>query len=536
MNYKEFQKTDDHALNIALAIEHCKRKGIRTLTFDKDTYVLRPQNASSRYLSISNHNVNEVTSVGFALEGMQDFTIDGGGSTFVCDGVMVTAAILHSQNVTFQNAAFEVREHMRLEAKVIANDAESFTVEVINGTDYVIRDRKLFMKDSFGHEDEYHFYIEICGEEQTGEYLPTTRETFRHVALYEDLGNRRFRVTEPVFVPNVGTKMIFAPRPRHGTCFFAENSCGITVKNVQLYTGYGMAMLGQLSRDITVEGMTVKAKDGALHSINNDALHFVCCAGTIHVSNSHFEGMLDDALNVHGFYTPIERVDEDGLLVSFRQPGSIFPIPYKKGSRVALLDRARLVRTKYFTVADAVKINERLAYLTLEEGTREIENELWRGELLLEAVDYAPDLIFEHNVVQNNRARGILPNTAGKVRIQNNYFHTTGPSVLFIQSIGLWYESSGTNDVILENNVFDNCGYCTRVWGKSVIETKQRNAFDGENYFHQSITLRNNVFQNNVRQILFAANVKRMEFLDNKITNTVTENEFVQCGEVVLSE
>ena len=129
MNYKEFQKTDDHALNIALAIEHCKRKGIRTLTFDKDTYVLRPQNASSRYLSISNHNVNEVTSVGFAIDGMQDFTIDGGGSTFICDGVMVTAAILHSQNVTFQNASFEVREHMRLETKVVANDDESFTVD-----------------------------------------------------------------------------------------------------------------------------------------------------------------------------------------------------------------------------------------------------------------------------------------------------------------------------------------------------------------------------------------------------------------------
>jgi hypothetical protein len=81
------------------------------------------------------------------------------------------------------------------------------------------------MQDSYGHKDQYHFYIEICGDEQTGEYLPTARETFKHTALFEELGNRRFKVTEPVFIPAVGTKMVFAPRPRHGTCFFAENSC-----------------------------------------------------------------------------------------------------------------------------------------------------------------------------------------------------------------------------------------------------------------------------------------------------------------------
>ena len=424
---------------------------------------------------------------------------------------------------------------MRLEARVVANDTESFTAEVINNTDYSIEDKKLYMKNSYGHKDEYHFYIEICGEEQTGEYLPTTRETFKHTALYEDLGNKRFRVTEPVFIPDVGTKMIFAPRPRHGTCFFAENSCGITIENVNLYTGYGMAVLGQLSKDITVKAMTVKAKDGALHSINNDALHFVCCSGDINVSDSHFEAMLDDALNVHGFYTPIERIDKDGVLVSFRQPGSIFPIPYKKGSKIALLDRARLVRFKTFTVSDAIRINERLAYVTLMEGTEEIAKEACRGELLLEAMDYAPNLTFERNTVQNNRARGILPNTAGAVRIRNNYFHTTGPSVLFIESIGLWYEASGTNDVIIENNVFDNCGYCTRLWGKAVIETKVRNAFDGENYFHQSLIVRNNQFKNNVRQLLFAANVKSVEFTDNTVSNVVAQNEYVNCGSVTAN-
>ncbi len=71
------------------------------------------------------------------------------------------------------------------------------------------------------------------------------------------------------------------------------------------------------------------------------------------------------------------------------------------------------------------------------------------------------------------------------------------------------------------------------LWGKAVIETKVRNAFDGENYFHKSIVVRNNEFKDNVRQLLLAANVKRVEFTSNRVTNTVKENEYINCGEVI---
>ena len=49
MNYSSFCLTDDHSLNIALALDYCKKNGIKELTFPKDTYVLTPERASRTF-------------------------------------------------------------------------------------------------------------------------------------------------------------------------------------------------------------------------------------------------------------------------------------------------------------------------------------------------------------------------------------------------------------------------------------------------------------------------------------------------------
>jgi hypothetical protein len=288
-----------------------------------------------------------------------------------------------------------------------------------------------------------------------------------------------------------------------------------------------MGVMAQLCENISIDNITFVSKDGALHTANNDATHFMHCTGTVKVTNSFFEGMLDDALNVHGLYNMIERVDEKGILVRDMHPGSKGINIYNVGCHIAVMDQRLLIPIKTCTIDDVLMINSEYFYLTLAEGTDGIIE-----GLVCEELEHTPTVIFEGNTVQNNRARGVLLAAHGKIAIRNNYFHTPGIAVMFESSGDFWFEAGNTEDVTIENNVFDNCGYALGVWGKGVVEVKKRKEFDGENYYHKSISVINNEFKNNVRPLFIAHNVENAVFKGNTATNTVAPNEYANCKNI----
>ena len=126
------------------------------------------------------------------------------------------------------------------------------------------------------------------------------------------------------------------------------------------------------------------------------------------------------------------------------------------------------------------------------------------------------DLNFTNNCLLNNRARGMLIGTGGRVRIENNYFHTPGPAILFESSGDVWYESGGTNDVVIHKNLFYACNQ-TQAWGQAAISTKPRKVFDGSNYFHKKIEISENLFKDNYGELIYADNVETLIFNNNTL-------------------
>ena len=84
-----------------------------------------------------------------------------------------------------------------------------------------------------------------------------------------------------------------------------------------MYSSYSMGVLCQMSRNITIDKMSVTAHKGRLFSLAADATHFVNCTGLVKVSNSSFSDQLDDALNVHGIFTRITDVAQDYITVKY---------------------------------------------------------------------------------------------------------------------------------------------------------------------------------------------------------------------------
>ncbi len=515
-------------LSLALALSELKNKGAHELKLGKgQTYVLTPDFAVTRPISISNHDAYGYTSIGICLEDLNGFTLDGNGSTVIADGTMVSLAILRSSNITIKNLTLEARNTMRGEATVIAHHEDGFSVRYTNDIDYTVKNGWLYYRDPYGHEDPHHYYMAIAREGERERYLPETRETFRTDYTFEDTGERTVRLHQPPFIPEIGMRLIMAPGFRHGCTIFAEDAKNLRFENVTIHSSYGMGLLAQICEDITVKGMTIRPKDDVLYSTANDATHFVNCRGTVCVCDSFFEGMLDDALNVHGLYAKIETVLPTGLVVRDMHPGAKGQAIYRAGCSVAVMDKKLLIPTKTLTVKEVLPLNADYTYLAIKEPLSGIE-----PDMTLEELDSSPEILFENNTVQYNRARGILLAGKKKTVIRNNLFRTPGASVMFESNGDYWYESGGTTDVLIEGNHFDRCGYCAYAWGKSVITGSARKEFDKEHYYHGSIVIRNNRFTTNTRSLVRLANVTHAVFENNEIENTVSPNVYTDCLEV----
>lgn len=527
-DYESFNLTEDHCYNIARALNYCKEHGEDGLKFKNGIYHLYPERASVRAVSVSNHDICGYTSIAMLLEDMKDFTVDGGGSLFVSHGVMITAAVINCENVTLKNFKFTVCEPMRMEAVVTDCDKKHCVIEPVNNAAYYVRDGHLRFTDGYGHDDPYHYTMMMCRSGQTG-YMPETKQSFDKNLRFEQLEGRRLRLTNLQLDPEPDMKLILGPQLRHGCTVFLESSKNSAIENTSFCHSYAMGIIAQLCDTVTVRGISVRPENSGF-STNCDATHFVSCTGRIEVSDSYFEAMLDDAMNVHGIFTRIEAAEDNGILVRDMHPGSKGLTLYKPEDVIAVMNPKKLVPEAAYTVDFAETINQEYTFLKLREPAAGI-----KAGYVAENMSVTPEVIFKNNTVKDNRARGILLASRGRIAVEGNKFHTPGCAVLFESDGEMWYESGGTEDVLIANNLFDNCGYARGEWGEAVIEMKPRKEFDGINYYHGHIAVRNNFFGGSEKLLLSAANTKNIEFTDNAVPRDTHIAAYKDCKNVTES-
>lgn len=529
INYSQFNTTNDHAYNIARAIAYCKKNNIDGIKFEKGTYELSPKLAMSGNYCVSNHTLKGSASTAFLLDGMENFTIDGGGSTFISDGVLVGFAVCGSKNITIKNLLYTVKNTLRMTARVVRIDKRDIEITITNGQDYYISGGKLRFTDGHGHDDPQHFIMSINMDDHTG-YMKNIKQYLDSSLnmCFQYLPNGNILIRETAMELPVGTNFVITARPRHGCNILIDNSINTTISDFSMRRGYAMGIIGQFSENVIMRGIDVRCNNGEIISLNADATHFVSCTGTIEITDSYFEGMLDDALNVHGIFTRIEDIDENGILVHDLHPMAKGFKLYKKGSKIAVMSPDLLIPKKEFTVETVTIINDEYTYLTLGE---KVPDE-WLGDTVEELTMY-PKIVFKNNDVRENRARGILLASKGDTLIEGNRFHTPGPSIKLESDGEYWYESGSVGNVVIRNNTFDDCNFAGELWGSAAITIPKRKSFDGKNFYHKHITITGNKFIGNKKPVLSAANVGIIEFTHNFTEgNTV----YTDCGEIIEND
>lgn len=488
--FQEFQKYDYTGLNFQDALSQCKKRGIRRLVVEPGVYELTPETCAQAYLSVSNHGCNGLKKIGIFIDGMEDFEIDFSGSTLLCAGAMIPIAILNSKHISIRNLILKNTRVQVLQTTVTAHgEGWIDTKPLADGNLVRISNGQMYAACPDGMCAPLEIHIEFNG--RNGEIEAGTMDD----SLGVWSGNLRFAHAEDGALrihgvkryPPLGNVLVFSCARRLACGVFCENSSDVFCEQIDLCSCYGMGFLAQMCRDITLSRVNTVRADGHLYTACADATHFVCCEGVVRVENCSFEGQLDDALNIHGIYTKIVQKGDGWILVRQMHEQSTGIRIYRKGDTLEVLHPKTLLPYQRFVLEEAEYINDSFIKLYMKASTEHIA----QGDVI-ENLSRYPDLIFCGNQVRDNRARGMLLATKGKVQIEKNVFHTSGPAILFECDGESWYESGSAGDVSIRENRFDQCKYGG--WGSAVIECKPRSEVEEGKYFHKNIRIEENTF------------------------------------------
>ncbi len=512
------------------SVGHALRATLKAARETGDNYIEIPfgeyhvykEEASHTVLCVSNHGHNGYKSAALVIEDFDGLTVDGNGSTFILHGCMDFAIVNRSKNISIKNVTVKCIDICNFQGKVVESSPEMVKVDLGETHPKLYRyGRALF-------EDIEHERVPFT---RTLEYEPETKKIRR--GLGDDNFGKPFFNSfdlkfegETLCIPNVpvppvvGNVIVFTISRRIGQAFLAAKSENVTFENITVNTCWGMAFISQKCRDITIRGCKVTPDGENCWSAGQDATHFVNCRGKVLIEDCLFENQLDDAVNLHGIYTRIEKVAGDQIMVGYKHWQTVGVDIYAPGDRIQILEQESQMPLFETTIKEVEVISNYRTILTLDS----IDSVVAEG-MIVESLDDNAEALIQNNVFRNNRARGMLLASKGKTIVRNNRFNSGGAAIQFESDPFKWYECGGTRDVLIEGNLFDDCKYGK--WGRAVIDIgKRRKVVDGF-YYHDKIEIRNNRFTQTEYPCLAADNVGDLIF--------DATNEYVCDNPVVLA-
>ena len=494
--FRDFRKTGDDAYDLRAALEACRDEGAKRLVFDRNTYEINSDRCFERSLNVSNHGWNGPHRIAVLIENMKDLELDFSGSTLVCRGEIMHFAFLFSERITLKNVIIENPQTGCVQARVVSNGDGFTDLEVTHGKEQLQIRRGMPFSVRQGCLIPLLTNVEFNGESGAIERgtADNTLNPSPGELDFEMLSNGLMRVHHVKRCLPIGNYLVFLFTHRFSAGIFCEGCTGLCFKNVTVTSCYGMGLIAQLCKDITLDNFSTKRSGGRMYTANADATHFVECSGEIRVENCSFEGQLDDALNIHGIYTRIvEKSGRELFLKEMHKDARGIRI-IGKGDRLSILKPDTLLPYTEITVSDVEYINSDIIRIVANES---LEN-VCAGDNA-ENISHTASLVFRGNTVRDNRARGMLIAAKGKVLIEDCFFSTSGSAILFEANGEYWFESGGTSSVEIKNCIFKDCRH--GLWGNAAIECAPRKAVEPEKYFHREIVITGCSFCGSVTQI-----------------------------------
>lgn len=526
------------------------------LVFEPGVYHFSSSGADVREYYISNHDQVGERAVGLCFEGFTGLRLVGRETEFRFNDRMLPIALVGCRDVELRGISIDFSEPQISQIEIIKNQGKDGGISFrpaswvkwrINGEGYF---------EPYGSNWSN---VPMTGivfnkkDHRTAYRISDLDYSTKGVKLVgENLLNAP-KWTDERLKPGMIVAMRTYERPQPG--IFVDDCEYVVLQNINVHYADGMGLLAQNSDGIYLKHFNVclrrneEAKPDRYFTTQADATHFSGCSGRISVAAGLFEAMMDDAINVHGFYLKmLKRLDKHTVEAAYMhnqaygfewgRVGDSVQFVYNqtfdshKGyntiAEILPMDKPSIKGAKAFRIKFEQELDTRL---TPETG------------IVLENMRKTAEVNFTHNHIRNNRARGALFNTPKSVVVANNHFdHISGAAIVASTDCNQWFESGQTQYLHIHNNTFEDVLTSLYQFTEAVISlhpvipklSEQKTPF----YGHKAcgIKIENNVFKTFDTPLLYAKSVKGLCWRNNTIQRTKTYKPYHWNQEIFKTE
>ena len=504
-----------------------------TLLFEKGRYDFYSEGAALKEYFVSNHDQPNPKAIGLALEDWENLTLDGAGADFVFHGRMLPLSLISSDNTVLKNFSIDFETPHIAQVEIVKSDNEGTVFRTEPWVKAKVGENGYFEN----YDDTWRNYPQagIAFDAKTRHVVYQTSDLWCPTNDVKQLDDRTFQAPhwkDGRLVPGTKVAMRTWDRPAPGIFLYMDKDTRL--ENVTVHYAEGMGLLAQICENITLEKFNVSLRgedDPRYFTTQADATHFSACKGKIISCNGLYEGMMDDAINVHGTYLKIiKRLDDRTVVGRYMHPQAYGFYWGDKGDKVQFVrsntmevigeenqiaeilpnDKEELAGAKEFKITF---VNPLDTVISENEGFG-IEN-----------LEWCPEVYFADNVIRNNRARGTLFSTPLKTVVERNVFdHTSGTAILLCGDCNGWFETGACRDVTIRENKFINSLTNLFQFTEGVISIYPEipNLAEQVKYFHggegcPGVVIENNHFETFDKPIVFAKSIDGLTFRNNTI-------------------
>lgn len=506
--------------SIQRAINACKNKSNTVLLLPGGRIDVWPEDAAKRELYISNCTENDslskVKNIAFLFEDCSDMTLDGNNTVVVLHGKMISFAILNSRNIKIKNIRFDYERPTMSELTIKSVSANLIETTIHPASKYFIDSGRISFYGEGWKTEAYHTIL-LDPAKNTMRY-----STFRPFLEGKAVEMSPFTVRFEGHFSNTGLlpgDVLTVRDPYRDNCGgFISLSKNIQLEDVKMYYMHGLGIVSQFSENISLLKVMAAPKENSGRVISSfaDCFHFSGCRGLIKIDSCFTSGSHDDPVNVHGTHLQIVGLDAPGkLTVRFMHHQTYGFEAFFAGDSIAFINPQTLLPVAKAKLKTARLINRREMELEVEGA---LPASAQTG-ICIENLTWTPEVIIRNSRFERTNTRGLLLTTRRKTIIENNIFYRTGMyPILIADDASSWFESGAVQDVVIRNNIFEECGYNSES-GAINIAPENHELITGQTV-HRHIRITGNTFKLYNGEVLNARSVDGLVFTGNSILLT----------------
>ncbi|MGA7205772.1 MAG: hypothetical protein WBX27_14195 [Specibacter sp.] len=329
----------DSARAVHEAILHARGlAGAVTIEFPHGRYTMFPEDAPKRELYVSNtvgrFEEFKVKNIGILLEDMHEVIVEGNGSELTFHGRATQFAVIRSTDVTIRNFSTDWHAPLVVDLTVLASGVEAGfgfrDIKVPSGVGYAINGATAtFTGETSSATGEPYW---SHGPEVATEWQNQIRDLASGLTLRSPLplwtdsrsvserGNNVLRISYdfPEDPGDAGKVYELRQRPRDTPGGLIWESERVELKDLALHYLHGFGIVGQLSRDLSLDGISLRAMPGSWRQTAGlaDFIQLSGVAGKAQITNCLFDNPHDDPINIHGTYVQVEAIDRANRTVT----------------------------------------------------------------------------------------------------------------------------------------------------------------------------------------------------------------------------